>query len=111
MGGPPMPLRPGTRCEPPMRPLHSIRWTLQLWHAAILLLALVSFGAATYFGVSRARYGGMDAELGATAQVVLSRLRMPPPRLPGGPPPPPGARRDDLQGFDGPGPGEFGSEG
>jgi heavy metal sensor kinase len=86
-----------------MRPFHSIRWTLQLWHAGILLLALLTFGAAAYFGVSWARYRGIDAELGATAQVVLSRLRMPPPRPLGGPP---AARRGDFQGLDGPPPPE-----
>ena len=34
----------------------SIRWTLQLWHAGILLAALVSFGIAMYVVVDKLEF-------------------------------------------------------
>ncbi len=84
----------------------SIRWTLQSWHAALLALALLGFGAASYFEISRARYKEIDAELEGAGNVLLAKLRRPPARLttppinrrprPGNPP--------EFNG-DGPGPG------
>ncbi|HWE92771.1 MAG TPA: ATP-binding protein [Tepidisphaeraceae bacterium] len=65
--------------------LRSIRWTLQLWHAAILVAALAGFGAATYYQVSRSRFREVDTELTGAAQVLVSKLR-PPPRTDGPPP-------------------------
>lgn len=70
----------------------SIRWTLQLWHAGILLFALVSFGSALYFGVARERLKSVDAELEGAARALPARmmLRFLPRRGPGdrgGPPP------------------------
>ncbi|HEX4794443.1 MAG TPA: ATP-binding protein [Humisphaera sp.] len=61
---------------------HSIRWTLQIWHAGILLAALASFGAALYYGTTHARFKQVDTEIDAAAQVIASRLggRPPPPR-------------------------------
>lgn len=61
----------------------SIRWTLQLWHAAILALALTSFGVALYLVVSRAQLGRVDAELERAAHVLASGPAGPPPGEPG----------------------------
>jgi heavy metal sensor kinase len=60
--------------------LKSIRLTLQLWHAGILLLALASFGAALYYGTSRSRFKEADTELQGAAQVLAARFAGPPPR-------------------------------
>jgi two-component system, OmpR family, sensor kinase len=57
----------------------SIRWTLQLWHAAILGLALVCFGTALYLVVSRAELSRVDAELERAARVLASGPPGPPP--------------------------------
>ena len=81
--------------------VRSIRWSLQLWHAAILVAALASFGVALYAGTSRARFKQVDTELDGAAQVIASRLRAPPPRqrpqpppfAEDGPPPGPNGRR------------------
>ncbi|MDB5329132.1 MAG: hypothetical protein JWP03_283 [Phycisphaerales bacterium] len=78
--------------------LRSIRWTLQLWHAAILVAALAGFGAATYYQVSRSRFREVDTELMGAAQVLVSKLR-PPPRTDGPPP-----RLVRPLGAEGPGP-------
>jgi two-component system OmpR family sensor kinase len=69
--------------------LRSIRWTLQIWHAAILLLVLLGFGFASYYEVSRTRYMEVDAELSGAVHIVAAYLA-PPPRRPGPPP-----RRED----------------
>src|ERR1700677_5158279 len=45
----------------------SIRWTLQLWHAAILTLALLSFASALYMAVARTEFNRIDAELQGAA--------------------------------------------
>jgi len=66
----------------------SIRWTLQLWHAAILGMALASFGTALYLVVSRAQLSQMDAELEGAARVLASGPPGPPPDEDG-----PGERR------------------
>ena len=79
----------------------SIRWTLQLWHAGILLLALGIFGLALYYGVRESEMRRVDTELQAAARVVAARpfpgpmrrfivtQRIPPPffMLEGGPRP------------------------
>jgi heavy metal sensor kinase len=65
--------------------LSSIRWTLQLWHAAILLLAVVGIGLTAYLAIEHARYQEVDAELEAAGQLMVARLRAPLPFR--GPPP------------------------
>jgi two-component system OmpR family sensor kinase len=51
---------------------NSIRWTLQLWHAGILFLALLSFGAVLYFSAERTAYTEIDNELAAAARVFTA---------------------------------------
>jgi two-component system OmpR family sensor kinase len=48
----------------------SIRWTLQLWHAGILFLALASFGTVLYLAAQRTTYTEVDNELAAAARVL-----------------------------------------
>jgi heavy metal sensor kinase len=62
--------------------LRSIRWQLQIWHAAILVMAVVGIGLASFFAIQQARYHEIDSELEAAGQVLLSKLRGPPPRGP-----------------------------
>ncbi|HVT81693.1 MAG TPA: histidine kinase dimerization/phospho-acceptor domain-containing protein, partial [Phycisphaerae bacterium] len=50
--------------------LRSIRWTLQLWHAGILAVALASFGTALYIGISHAQFRRVDAELESAARTL-----------------------------------------
>jgi two-component system OmpR family sensor kinase len=67
--------------------LRSIRWQLQIWHAAILMLAVVGIGAASFFAIQQARYHEIDSELEAAGQVLAAKLRGPqgpPPRLDAG---------------------------
>jgi heavy metal sensor kinase len=66
----------------------SIRWTLQLWHAGILALALASFGTAMYVGASRLEMQRVDAELRGAAYELA--------KLPMGPPPPPTEHRREM---------------
>lgn len=47
----------------------SIRWTLQLWHAGILFLALGSFGTVLYVAAQRTAYTEVDSELAGAARV------------------------------------------
>jgi len=55
----------------------SIRWSLQLWHAGILGLALASFGTALYIGISRAQFSRVDAELEGAARVFVNATMTP----------------------------------
>jgi heavy metal sensor kinase len=64
--------------------LRSIQWTLQLWHAAILALAVVGIGLSDYYTIEQARYAEIDANLKAAGQVLVARLRPPPHRGPNG---------------------------
>jgi heavy metal sensor kinase len=75
--------------------LRSIRWTLQFWHATILILAVVGIGAASVFEIRRARFHEIDSELESAGQLIFAKLRGPG----NGMPPPP---MDDMDG--GPGP-------
>lgn len=54
----------------------SIRWTLQLWHAAILFVAVSSLGAVLYYSASRTTYTEIDGELAGAAR-VFSALAIP----------------------------------
>jgi len=50
----------------------SIRWTLQLWHAGILFLALGIFGTVLYLAAQRSAYTEIDNELAAAARVFAA---------------------------------------
>jgi heavy metal sensor kinase len=52
----------------------SIRWTAQLWHAAILVVALGSFGVALDVSVRRGQSRDMNAELERAAHALAARL-------------------------------------
>ena len=73
--------------------LRSIRWTLQLWHAGILALALVVLGGAFDVGLRREQLGRVDAGLEGAARVLASGPMGPMSpregRRGGGPPPNP----------------------
>jgi two-component system, OmpR family, sensor kinase len=92
--------------------LRSIRWQLQIWHAAILMLAVVGIGAASFFAIQQARYHEIDSELEAAGQVLVAKLRGPqgpPPRMNDGGPGSDGLFGRDF-GPDGP-PGQDGPRG
>lgn len=50
----------------------SIRWTLQLWHAVILAVALVIFATVLYLAVSREQRNRVDAELEGAGRVLAN---------------------------------------
>ncbi|MBP8304141.1 MAG: HAMP domain-containing histidine kinase [Phycisphaerae bacterium] len=52
--------------------LRSIRWTLQIWHAAILALALATLGTTLYLAVGREQRNRVDAELEGAAMVLAN---------------------------------------
>jgi len=56
----------------------SIRWTLQLWHAAILALALGGFGIALYGNIRASRLDAVDSEIEGAARVLAQRPLGPP---------------------------------
>ena len=57
------------------REARSLRTTLQLWNAALVLSVVGLFGGLTYFGARHARLAQVDTELQADAEVVAARLR------------------------------------
>jgi heavy metal sensor kinase len=63
----------------------SIRWTLQLWHAAILALALAGFGVALYFNIRTSQFDNVDREIEGAARVLGTRPLGPPGFRGGGP--------------------------
>lgn len=96
--------------------IKSLRWRLQIWHAAILGIAIVLFGTAFYIQLRRTTYGEIDLELLSGARVLEGSLRSLPPHFRDGdrplfPPPRPGdGRAGDGRGpamgmGGGPGPG------
>lgn len=65
--------------------IRSLRWRLQLWHAAVLTIVLIMFGGIVYALQWQTRLQQTDAELDRVASVLTSRLRglFPVPRMPG----------------------------
>ena len=61
--------------------IKSLRWRLQIWHAAILGFAIAIFGTAFYVQLQRSTYGEMDLELLSGARVLEGSLRTMPPRM------------------------------
>jgi heavy metal sensor kinase len=55
--------------------VNSLRWRLQAWHAAILLLAISGFGAMLHASVRQLRFNEIDSELLAAAKVLEGGLR------------------------------------
>lgn len=76
----------------------SLRWRLQVWHAAILASVIIGFAAVLYLQIRRTTFGDIDAELLGGARVLDASLK---------PMPPLGFRPDPRPGFrpdSGPGP-------
>ncbi len=94
--------------------LKSIRWTLQFWHAAILIVAVAGIGTTSFFEIRQARYKEVDSELEAAAEVIVGHLHNPRPDFPphrlmerddhfgAGPEPGPSDKGPDNRGRDGP---------
>ena len=60
----------------------SIRWRIQLWHSAVLLLVVECFGTLFYWRLEQSQFAAIDTELEGAAQLVVSVLRsLPPPEL------------------------------
>jgi heavy metal sensor kinase len=78
----------------------SIKWRLQLWYGAILVVVLVGFGITAYQLERGRQFRRIDEELHRRASAIANVLRPPPRRGPGAgePPfgrPPPGQSRFD----------------
>lgn len=56
----------------------SLRWRLQLWHAAILVLAIVGFSGVLYLQFQRSLLREVDAELLAGARALEGTLKLAP---------------------------------
>ncbi len=61
--------------------IKSLRWRLQIWHAAILAVAITLFGAAFYIQLQRSTFSEVDLELLSGARVLEGALRTLPPHL------------------------------
>ena len=55
--------------------IKSLRLRLQLWHAMILAIAVILFGAAFYGQLHRATMGEIDTELLSRAKLLESTLQ------------------------------------
>ena len=53
----------------------SIRWTLQMWHAAILATVLIVFGWIVFYLMRVTTYQQIDAGLDRMSDVVAAGLR------------------------------------
>ena len=53
----------------------SIRWTLQMWHAAILATVLIVFGWIVFYQMRVTTYQQIDAGLDRMSDVVAAGLR------------------------------------
>ena len=57
----------------------SIQWSLQLWHAALLVAIVVAFVVVGHTSVRRMRMQQIDAELAQSAQTLAAGIQPPPP--------------------------------
>ena len=64
--------------------IKSLRWRLQIWHAAILAVAIALFGTAFYIQLQRSTFSEVDLELLSGARVLEGTLRTLPPMFRGG---------------------------
>ncbi len=69
--------------------IRSLRWRLQIWHAVILGLVVLSLGASFYVQLRHSTLREIDAELLSGARMLEGALRTLSPRLPGSRPPRP----------------------
>ena len=60
--------------------VRSIRWRIQLWHSAVLLLVVECFAAFLYFRIEQSVFATIDSELEGACQSLVSVLRSIPPR-------------------------------
>lgn len=60
--------------------VRSIRWRIQLWHSAVLLLVVECFAAFLYWRIEQAQFATIDSELEGAGQSLVSVLRSIPPR-------------------------------
>ncbi len=67
----------------PVKPMFygSLRWRLQIWHALILSLAIVGFGAVLYLEIRKARLDEIDGEMLAAVRTLDGALRGLPPQV------------------------------
>ncbi|MFN9749783.1 MAG: hypothetical protein ACK57U_00180, partial [Planctomycetota bacterium] len=56
----------------------SLRWRLQLWHAAILVLAIAGFSAVLFLQFQRSLLREIDADLLAGARALEGTLKLAP---------------------------------
>lgn len=84
----------------------SIRWRIQLWHGAVLLLVLAGFGATAYRLQRAQEFRRLDSELTVRVTALSSALTRPQERRPL-PPPPPGFGDGPEPGMRPPPPGSF----
>jgi two-component system, OmpR family, sensor kinase len=54
---------------------NSIRWTVQLWNAGILFLALAGFGTVLYVSSAQTTYTEIDNELAGAARVFVAAAK------------------------------------
>ena len=95
--------------------VRSIRWRIQIWHSAVLLLVVECFAGFLYWRIEQAMFATIDSELEGACQSLVSVLRSIPPRElerpgtleqatwrppepigPGPPPPPPPLRPGEF---------------
>jgi two-component system OmpR family sensor kinase len=90
----------------------TLRWRIQAWYAAILLLSLLAFGTMLYWESARSLWRELDGDLIGGVRAVEGAMRMPPPPPPFPNPGAPG-RWDELPRDRPPpgGPGGFGGPG
>lgn len=67
--------------------LRSLRWRIQAWYAAILILSLLTFGTMLYWESARALWREIDGDLTGGVRALEGTMRGPPPpfRNPGPP--------------------------
>lgn len=72
----------------------TLRWRIQAWYAAILLLSLLAFGTMLYLEAARSLWREIDGDLMGGVRALEGVMRMPPPPPPF-PNPGPLGRRDE----------------
>ncbi|PQO45164.1 sensor histidine kinase [Blastopirellula marina] len=60
--------------------VRSLRWRIQLWHAAVLATVILTFGSVLYLLHRSNRFHEIDNELSSAVEVLTGQLRAAPPR-------------------------------